>query len=1258
MRRFLLLATALFVLLAIGLPCAAIYAVVYTQSGLRFVVRHLPQRFGKVGVRIEGVSGTIAGGASAALVEIDQERVLLQIRGIYTRVRLEPLLWQTIVAPDTVVDSVNVVVKRAPPPSGPPHAPQFLPPWLTIHIGYASVGKAVVVVPDGTQITGTRIVGSAVLRHRDIRFYQAALQMGEVHFIVAGSLHASEPLQLAANGQITWQPHGQPVWRLTANGAGDLDKLPISARILAPFQSDLSGEMLDLTHHWHWQGEAVVRNFDLRAWHLTGALGAIGGKLALSGEGNGFSASGTLDPAGLKAGAFNVQFDGAYSRQVLTARRIDVTHIGSGARTIASGTIGIASVPGGPRLDLRGAWRDLRWPLVGRSVPFRSSEGTFQLSGVRPYDFRTKGLAQVPQLMPALAPVPADVTGKLDADGVGISSARLDIFRGHADLRGDVTWAPAQRWTVSGRATGMDPGELRPDLPGSLNFGLAVDGRGFKPGDPITVAVNGLSGRLRGVAASGGGKLTHAGDTWNFQQVRVGLGRTRVSLDGRLDRVADLRFAVTAQDLSLLSAGSRGRLQASGTIRGPLDTPDILATAHGVDLLYDGVSLSSFDAKVDFDPTSRRRSSVAAHLQQLRFAGRTVHTLDFTLDGPASAAAAHLEAQAPGLRLTAAASGGINRGIFAGKLESLTLSGSESLRLHLEQPVSLTLSRGASIVDRLCLIGTPGNLCAEASWTPAAWSTTLTASKLPLSTLTAGRTPAVEYLGTIEVGARLFGSGDSPAQGVLRVELNDAVLSRRLVSGRIDRTSIGSGVLTATATTDSIDANATLTSGEIGTLAGTLKIGRGPQSWQDMPVTGELRAETSKVDLVSVYVPDIDRAAGHLTANARIEGTLGRPQLSGSMSVSDGQVDFYQTNLHLRQVGLTAQLTDDGLMFDGTGQAGKGSVHAKGQLRWHDALPYGQLHLEGTHLRVVDIPEAQIDASPDLDFKVAAREIDITGTVAVPYARIIPTDLTGAVTSSSDEVILGQESQNPADRFKLRTQITMTLGPQVSIDTTGLTGRLAGSITVRSGYDAVTRASGQLFVQKGQYAAYARKLDIQSGRLIFTGGPIDNPGIEIRAIKSYPDVTAGINVRGTLKQPRISFFSTPSLPQSQIVSLILSGGGGGGSLQMLQAAGSSTAQSQQATAASELLTQGGAILAQQLGSRIGLPDISLETDLNNETSLVLGKYLSPRLYVSYGVGITQQLNDIRLRYSLGDHWTIRTEAGQIRGADLVFSVEK
>ena len=43
---------------------------------------------------------------------------------------------------------------------------------------------------------------------------------------------------------------------------------------------------------------------------------------------------------------------------------------------------------------------------------------------------------------------------------------------------------------------------------------------------------------------------------------------------------------------------------------------------------------------------------------------------------------------------------------------------------------------------------------------------------------------------------------------------------------------------------------------------------------------------------------------------------------------------------------------------------------------------------------------------------------------------------------------------------------------------------------------------------------------------------------------------------------------------------------------------------------------------------------------------MLGRYLSPRLYVSYGISLTEQLNTFKLRYTLGDHWTIKTEVGQ------------
>ena len=72
-----------------------------------------------------------------------------------------------------------------------------------------------------------------------------------------------------------------------------------------------------------------------------------------------------------------------------------------------------------------------------------------------------------------------------------------------------------------------------------------------------------------------------------------------LALDGRVNSEIDLRFAVNAEDLSVLSADSRGQLKAAGTIRGTLADPTIAATAHGGGIHYDGITLEGFDADIE-----------------------------------------------------------------------------------------------------------------------------------------------------------------------------------------------------------------------------------------------------------------------------------------------------------------------------------------------------------------------------------------------------------------------------------------------------------------------------------------------------------------------------------------------------------------------------------------------------------------------------------------------------------------------------------
>jgi len=1236
-RRFVLIAV-LITALALAVPTGVIYFAAFTQSGLDFIVARIPGRIGGVRLKFLNVRGTLIDGVRIERLEIDQERVYLRFEDVRARIDLRSLLWQTIHSPQAYVHSAYILVKphKEEPPSRDPH---FLPPGLVIRADSVHADAATVVLPNGQRLDGTQIDTAGFIRRHTIQILSSAFTLGSMQISGNTELHAANPLGISGTVHVIQQTAGQPAWIFSATAHGDLNTMPFTVDLTAPFSADFQGQARQLTAHWNWSGNAKVAGFDLRSWGGGNALGLMSGELQAAGDATGFNARGTVTPAGLGAGVFDAVFDGAYANNVLTARRMELTHQASGAHLTGAGTIGV--VDNGPRLNLKGNWREFRWPLVGSDVALRSAGGDYAISGTWPYDLRGNALVSVRNFNS----IPIKMAAQLAKDRLTVKSADLTLLDGQAHLAGEVVWAPGQSWSVAGNATGINPGKMRADLPGQLNFGFSAQGAGFTSDGDFSVELNDIAGRLRGLTARGAGKLARRGKAWEFSAVRVGLGQTNVALDGKVGEELALKFTVDATDMSLLAADARGELHAHGALGGTRRLPALTLSAHGKGMHHDSMSLESIDAEVDFDMGAAHRSKIDLHARNFQFRERKLSSLDISLDGTTASHVMRLDAKAVGLAVQLQATGGVNHDTWQGQLTGFNVDGNESLHLVLEAPVGLLASADHVHADKICVHGQPGRMCLAGDWTPAHWSAEVAAQDLPMSTLTAGFTPTIEYRGRLSVTASASGSGAEPLTGSLRADLIDAGLSHHTPSGKIELVKLGTGIVTVTATHAAVATDVSFDAGEVGTIKGRASVARTAARWQDMPLVGELHAQTAELGYVTLYFPEIDKASGRLDVNLAITGTLGTPLIEGTIRLSNTELDFFQVNLALRQTELDATLHDNALEFSGSSHIGQGTLSAKGALAWRDSLPYGHFHMEGTQLRVADIPEAQIDASPKLDFTIKGRQITVAGSVSVPYAKIVPADLTGAVRASPDEVLVGKQPENPNERFDVTSDVTLSLGDKVSIDTLGLKARLTGSIAVHSGTDNITSGTGELFIEDGKYSAYGRQLDIQRGRLIFNGGVIDNPGIDIRAVKVFPDVTAGINVRGSLQQPRISYFSDPSLTQSQILSLLLAGG----SLQSVQ--------NRQNGAAAQAIAQGGAILAQQLGSKVGIQDVSLESDLD-ETSLVLGRYLSPRLYISYGVSLTQQLNTVKLRYTLSDRWTIKTEAGQARGADLVYTIQK
>jgi translocation and assembly module TamB len=1229
----------------LGLLLAVVYYLAYTESGLTVVASALNRRLGPVTIQLRGVSGTLARGVHVDQLVFDHRRVHIEVEDADGRLAILPLAWRTVRVPELHMGRLLVhALPRGDEPSE--WKPHFLPPLMHIDAEHADARRWQLITINGDKYDGTSISAAGTVYPHIVHLYSGAFEYNGVHARTIGEVRASQPIGLTGTLHFDAQPPGQPAWTVNARIDGDLAQLALDADITEPFAAAFHGDVRDLTSHWRWRGRAQVRHFELATWNAGNGLGIMTASLALDGDHDGFHAQGSVDAPGLHAGPLDADFSGSYKAHVLTVSRLRLRHAASGAIADAQGTITVAA--GGPQLDLRGEWLQFRWPLAAAEAPIHSARGNYTVQGVRPYAIGAQGELRAGEL-PALQ---VALRGRFATGAFTADSAEVEALGAHSQLSGELRWAPSPSWQVRGHISDFDIAQLRPGIAGRLSFGLTASGRGYNSHSDLDASLSDLSGTLRGQRASGHGQVAHRGDEWQFNDVRLQLGATRIDLDGRAGAALDLNFALDAEDLGLFKPGARGRLNAHGSVRGDLHDPTLLASAQGRDIEWSGVQLASLDAGIAFDPHGSGRVDSTLQLQGLQIANHSLEQVTLRLEGTTAEHRLALDARGEGLTLAVHGGAHYAGGQWQARITSAELGNHQNLHMNLEAPSQMLLSAERLHLDESCLHDGPARLCASAAIDPAQRNVDLRAIDLPMRAMTAGLTSGTEYDGTLGITVNASGSGNEPWHGSLDARLANAAIHKHFVNGRIETFDLGTGTVGAHMNEHELSGELALEAGDSGRIAGKISARGLEADWHDWPLTGELALDTHSLGFVSAYVSPIDRARGRVTGVLTLSGSGGAPRLAGELKVIDGQLDAYQINLSLREVNFTARLTDDTLAIEGAALAGPdGHASVRGTLRWQQGLPYGDLHLVGSDLRVLNIPEARVDASPDVALHLDGQRIDLRGTVTLPYARIEPAHLAKAVLPSGDEVIVAHDVTPHEALIKVFSDITLVLGERVTVNTQGLSGRLSGSITVTSDDTGINRGSGELKVEEGKYVAYGRNLDIDRGRLLFSNGFISDPGLDLRAVKKFPDITAGVNVRGTLRSPRMTFFSDPEVAQSQIVSLLLAGG----SLESLQNANDPSAHAN--AGRSDALTQGGAILAQQIGGRFDI-EAGVEQDMTNETSLVLGRYLSPRLYVSYGVGLVEAINTVKMRYTIGDHWTIKTEAGTQRSADLVFTIEK
>ena len=339
----------------------------------------------------------------------------------------------------------------------------------------------------------------------------------------------------------------------------------------------------------------------------------------------------------------------------------------------------------------------------------------------------------------------------------------------------------------------------------------------------------------------------------------------------------------------------------------------------------------------------------------------------------------------------------------------------------------------------------------------------------------------------------------------------------------------------------------------------------------------------------------------------------------------------------------------DTLRLTGSLRSGDGTLRLQGE---GSRLPGGlraQLALHGEQVQVFDTAQLQAKVDPDIDIAFADGRLTVGGEVKVPQARIHAQDRPAAVQASPDVVVQGREAAD-GPPLAARADVRVVLGDDVRVDAYGFQGQLGGAVRLQQRPDGTAAVNGQVTVTEGQYTFYGQRLPVTEGELRYAGGPPDNPALRITAARTVGKVTAGVRLRGTARAPTTQLYSTPAMPQADILSYLVLG------RPMQQAKGSESDLLMQAAASVGM--RGGGTLVKRLGQTLGFDEAELGGDGSGGANLALGRYLTPRLFVGYGLALAEQTNAVTLRYTLTERWLLEVVSGLTQTADLLYQLER
>jgi translocation and assembly module TamB len=1253
-----------------------------TTSGARFALASVLE---PVGGKADAVEGRLVGPLSVGQLEIASPAMRLRA----TRVALEwsplRLVKHELRVDRLAMDSLDI---ETPPSTEPVRPPASLVPPLRVVLLQAAAGR-VRVATAGKDEAGLvlRDVTLQGIGERDrwiVQSARAVTPVGEAR--LTGSLRAAAPFALESKGTLSGARNGA-TYRATLAATGTLAQLAVE---FAGSEGGLAGS-----------GKAAVAPFEgtpvrqlvahLEGVDLSAFADAPRTRLTVDADlvpGDGVLLAGPVRIANAAAAPWDrggLPLEAASAQLRMTTGRVEVR--AATLRTSGGGSVrGEADWAGG-RLDARVAVKDVNLLALHTALRATALSGTLAAA--------VEGGAQA--FTVDLADPRFGIAGEARIAGGRLTARRARLTRGAAlaDFRGTLAFSAPQAFAVEGRIERFDPAAFAKVAAGDLNGTFTAKGvLGKSPRGEALLEL--ARSRYAGLPAKGRAALSLEGERLAKADVDLAWGPNRLLAQGAFGGVNDaLDVTFASPDLAplgkLFGLALGGKVDVAARLAGTLASPAVKGTVDAAGLrLPEGSRIASLAARVD---VGRGDASTAVAEVDIRGVQRgdeaavLLPSASLQLKGTRAAHDIRFAAEfSDKSTIRALLAGGVAPGWgtpeWRGRLESVEVKGQTELALA--APAPLIVSRGRIELAEAILAGEPGQArFAFTRWTPAG----IEARGSLRGVFVRSITRILGLQGQLSSNLIMAGEWD-----VRLGETVDGFVSLQRERGEVrlgdPRQALGLEALSlrAEASGSRLRASLDLRGKRAGQWQGelTATLRRNGLAWEvspDAPLEGSFDIDVPDLAWTAAWLGPDARAGGRLKGAGRVSGTARDPAWSGRLEatglvirdpslgaeVADGTIAiaFRDREARIERLVLTAPWRPDA---DAARDLASVKRPDAGEVTAEGALDLGTR--KGTvRVRSAAFPLTRLatrflavsgEGRADFDGATTALSGSFTadaGWFGIPAA---------APPSLSDDVIVERGPKAPEEakgRERIRLDLRVGLGDNLYFRGRGVATRLAGELRLAGDVGPNLRTTGTIRAVGGTYDAYGRTLALERGALNFVGA-VDNPGLNILALRKGLPVEAGVEITGTVNRPKARLVSSPDVPDAEKLSWLVLGRGQGD-------VGASDA-ALLADAATALLGRN-VLPADKIIRGLGIDDIRVgrddtgnlgalpESTVAGKTGatsaaevLTVGKRLTDEIYVSYRQGLADAEGSLRVAYQFSKSLQFILQAGDRQGVDAVY----